>query len=129
AIATALPWSIRLGVATVPELPTAALTVFAVATIAARRHQLLGAVALLAATLSRYEPWPVAAAFAALCVWDAARGRDASPASRDDVTRPAASARQVVDRTASNGAPGAAVASKARLLGAAALAALGPAAW
>src|SRR5690606_39686367 len=73
AIATALPWSIRLGVATVPELPTAALTVFAVATIASRRHLLLGGLALVAATLSRYEPWPVAAAFGALCAWDLLR--------------------------------------------------------
>ncbi|MEM9694911.1 MAG: glycosyltransferase family 39 protein, partial [Myxococcota bacterium] len=58
ALATVLPWSARLGLATVPELPTAALTVFGVATFAQRRHRILGALALAVACLSRYEPWP-----------------------------------------------------------------------
>lgn len=72
-VGSILPWSARLGVATVPELPTAALTVFAAATLTRSegRLRLLGALALLAATLSRYEPWFVAACFAALTLWDA----------------------------------------------------------
>jgi 4-amino-4-deoxy-L-arabinose transferase-like glycosyltransferase len=80
ALAAIFPWSARLGVATVPELLTAALTLLALASlvpddsaprVASRR--LLGALALLAATLSRYEPWPIAAGFALLCVLDARR--------------------------------------------------------
>ena len=74
-VGSILPWSARLGVATVPELLTAALTVFAAVTLTRSegRHRLLGAFALLLATLSRYEPWFVAALFAALCLWDARR--------------------------------------------------------
>ena len=80
ALAAIFPWSARLGVATVPELLTAALTLLALASlvpggsdrpVASRR--LLGALALLAATLSRYEPWPVAAGFALLTILDARR--------------------------------------------------------
>ena len=82
ALAAIFPWSARLGVATVPELLTAALTLLALASlvsdasdrpISARR--LLGALALLAATLSRYEPWPIAAGFALLTILDARRSR------------------------------------------------------
>jgi len=64
-LASIFPWSARLGVATVPELFTAALTVFALATLVATqpRYRLLGGAALLVACLSRYEPWPVAAMF------------------------------------------------------------------
>jgi hypothetical protein len=72
--AAVFPWSARLGVATVPELPTAALTVAAMAALAPPvdlRRRILGGAALLAATLSRYEAWPVALAFAAFCVLDA----------------------------------------------------------
>lgn len=92
-LAAIFPWSARLGVATVPELLTAALTLLALAalvpgngarTIASRR--LLGALALLAATLSRYEPWPIAAGFALLTILDARR------ASRADRPRLVASA-------------------------------------
>ncbi|MBK8254283.1 MAG: hypothetical protein IPK82_16645 [Polyangiaceae bacterium] len=59
-------WSAWLGVATVPELFTASLTLFAASTLASKNplDRSLGAFSLLAATLSRYEPWPVAAAFA-----------------------------------------------------------------
>ncbi|MEP7122363.1 MAG: glycosyltransferase family 39 protein [Byssovorax sp.] len=80
ALAAIFPWSARLGVATVPELLTAALTLLALASlvpgdsdrpVASRR--LLGALALLAATLSRYEPWPIAAGFALLTILDARR--------------------------------------------------------
>jgi len=71
-----LPYSALLGVATVPELPTAALCVFAVATLArpSAELRLLGAVALLAATLSRYEPWVIAGGFAAASALDVVRG-------------------------------------------------------
>lgn len=71
--ATIVPWSARLGVATVPELPTAALTLVAVASLAtpSPTRRAWGALALLAASLSRYEPWPVAALFAAFSVRDA----------------------------------------------------------
>jgi hypothetical protein len=83
-LAAIFPWSARLGVATVPELPTAALTLLALASLvpsegarplASRR--LLGALALLVATLSRYEPWPIAAGFALLSLADARRARAA----------------------------------------------------
>jgi dolichyl-phosphate-mannose-protein mannosyltransferase len=63
--AAILPWSARLGVATVPELPAAALTLFAIASLTdpTPRTRLLGALALFAACLCRYEPWPVAIVF------------------------------------------------------------------
>lgn len=75
--ATLVGWSAWLGVATVPELFTAALTLFAAATLATAspRDRMLGALALLAATLSRYEPWPVAAVFALWSAIDVARHR------------------------------------------------------
>lgn len=77
ALAAVFPWSARLGVATVPELPTAALTLLAMAALvppvdaadperAFVSRRLWGGLALLAATLSRYEAWPIAAAFALL---------------------------------------------------------------
>jgi hypothetical protein len=64
-VASVFPWSARLGVATVPELPTAALSVFGLASLASScgRTRVAGAVALFAATLSRYEPWFLAAGF------------------------------------------------------------------
>jgi hypothetical protein len=77
-LACVFVWSARLGVATVPELPTAALTLFALATLTPRAVErwplarVAGAVALLLATLSRYEPWFVAAMFAMVCLVDAA---------------------------------------------------------
>ncbi len=73
---TLVGWSAWLGVATVPELLTASLTLFAAAslTTGSARERWLGAAALGLATLSRYEPWPVAIAFAA---WNVA-----SPAGR-----------------------------------------------
>ncbi len=69
AFATLVGWSAWLGVATVPEGLTAALTFFAASSLTTRspRARAFGALALLAATLSRYEPWPVAIAFA---VWN-----------------------------------------------------------
>lgn len=81
-LAAIFPWSARLGVATVPELPTAALTLLALASLApgeganpVASRRLLGALALFAATLSRYEPWPIAAGFALLSLADARRAR------------------------------------------------------
>jgi 4-amino-4-deoxy-L-arabinose transferase-like glycosyltransferase len=79
ALAAAFPWSARLGVATVPELPTAAFTLLALASLVpplgtvdpdrlSARRRLWGSLALLAATLSRYEAWPIAAAFAGFCL-------------------------------------------------------------
>jgi 4-amino-4-deoxy-L-arabinose transferase-like glycosyltransferase len=81
-LAAAFPWSACLGVATVPELPAAALTLIALASLVtppcgpapgAAARALLGALALLLATLSRYEPWPVAVAFAAMALLSACR--------------------------------------------------------
>ncbi len=67
--ASIFPYSAWLGVAAVPELPTAALCLLAAASL--RRDgsaRLWGAVAVLVACLSRYEAWPVAAVFAAFCL-------------------------------------------------------------
>jgi len=71
-------YSVILGVAWVPELPCAGLLVFGVATLARTepKLRLLGGLALLAASLSRYEAWPVAVVFAAYCAWDALRVRE-----------------------------------------------------
>ncbi|MEO5731651.1 MAG: glycosyltransferase family 39 protein, partial [Byssovorax sp.] len=81
-LAAIFPWSARLGVATVPELPTAALTLLALASLVpgegahpVTSRRLFGALALFAATLSRYEPWPIAAGFALLSLADARRAR------------------------------------------------------
>nr|WP_275939145.1 glycosyltransferase family 39 protein [Polyangium spumosum] len=85
-LAAAFPWSARLGVATVPELPTAALTLFAMASLVGPRDpraRLFGGLALLGATLSRYDVWPIAAAFAALTTLDALRDADRSFHARD----------------------------------------------
>jgi hypothetical protein len=79
-VAAVFPWSARLGVATVPELFTAALTLLAMAALVPGEHggrrRLAGGAALAAATLSRYEAWPVAAIYAGVCVVDAARARE-----------------------------------------------------
>jgi hypothetical protein len=81
-LAALFPWSVWLGAATVPELPAAALVVFGMATLAedAPRTRSLGAVAIGAACFSRYEAWPIAVAFAACVLADAARSRDARSA-------------------------------------------------
>ncbi|MSP25871.1 MAG: hypothetical protein EXR75_12065 [Myxococcales bacterium] len=67
-VAAIFPWSARLGIATVPELPAAALSLFGIATLASNsaKHRIFGAISLLCACLCRYEPWPLAAAFAAV---------------------------------------------------------------
>jgi hypothetical protein len=68
-VATVLPVVTVLGSATVPELPTAALSAFALVAVTAPSDRarrsiwsppLLAGVAMVAATLSRYEAWPVA---------------------------------------------------------------------
>jgi hypothetical protein len=70
AVATLIPAAALLGSVTVPELPTAALAVFALVAASAPdpkrdyRAPLLAGLAMFAATLSRYETWPIAAALA-----------------------------------------------------------------
>ena len=80
-VGSILPWSVRLGVATVPELLTAALAVLSIVTLTRpeARLRLIGAMALLPATLSRYEPWFVAGCFAVFCLWDAREDKDRIP--------------------------------------------------
>jgi hypothetical protein len=72
------PWSVWLGLSTVPELPTAALASagFLLSVAPARRDKALGALLLVAATLSRYEAWPLGAVAAALGVAIGIRDRD-----------------------------------------------------
>ena len=77
------PWSVWLGAATVPESFTASATAAAAIALggagASTRARVGFSVALLAACLSRYEPWPVAALLAVVL---AARAwRDRRPAS------------------------------------------------
>lgn len=75
-LAALLPYSARLGVATVPEAPAAALCVLAAATLGgSERARCWGAAALFAACASRYEAWSVAAVFAAFTLSDALRLR------------------------------------------------------
>jgi hypothetical protein len=72
--ATIVPAVAMLGSVAVPELPTAALGVFAIVAVSAPapgepdRRPLFAGGAMLAATLSRYEAWPIAAVVAVL-VW------------------------------------------------------------
>lgn len=104
AIAAAIfPWSARLGVATVPELPAAALALLGAASLVppARAgfpalaldpaeprvrslpspgRMWIGGAALAASTLSRYDAWPIAAAFSVAALYFAARGFFASSA-------------------------------------------------
>lgn len=77
AFASVLPLALLLGVATVPELPTAALAAFSLLALARRtpRAGLLAGLAILPATLSRYEAWPVAAVVALLLLKDAAQAK------------------------------------------------------
>jgi hypothetical protein len=73
ALATVTPSVALLGSVTVPELPTAALALFAVAAATAPprpttadRAPLLAGAAIFGATLSRYEAWPVAVAISVI---------------------------------------------------------------
>jgi hypothetical protein len=92
-LAAAFPYSAWLGAATVPEAFTAALVVFGSASASvAGAPRLLGAGALWAACLSRYEAWPVALVFAVLCARDALvrRERTAAFAALIALSAPAA---------------------------------------
>lgn len=75
-IACCIPYAAWLGVATVPDYPTAALILLGAAgAAAAPRRRMFASLSLAAACLSRYEAWPVAAAFALFAAWDAFRQR------------------------------------------------------
>ncbi|MDB4946865.1 MAG: hypothetical protein JWP97_6399, partial [Labilithrix sp.] len=73
------PWSVWLGASTVPESFTASATAAAAIALGANatpaRARVGFAIALLAACLSRYEPWPVAAVLAVVVTWRAVRQR------------------------------------------------------
>lgn len=75
-LALATPWALWLGASTVPEPFTASLTAAAAIVVASRsasvRARALGALAMTAACLSRYEPWPVAATLALALLLEAA---------------------------------------------------------
>jgi hypothetical protein len=66
-IAMVLPWSAWLGVATVPEAWTGAITGAAMIAMVEPRARGWAAAGLLAASLSRYETWPACAVLASLC--------------------------------------------------------------
>ncbi len=86
ALAMSAPWSVWLGASTVPEALTACLMVFAALALAAEaggRLRLYAGSAILAACLSRYEAWPVAAVFALACFAKGLRG--AGPVRRRDL--------------------------------------------
>lgn len=78
-----LPYATYLAAATVPEYLTAALLIFALATLEAKtsdtRAHWLGAACMCLATASRYEAWPVALAFAGIKVRDAIQLRSLRP--------------------------------------------------
>lgn len=76
ALCSVLPHSLWLGLATVPEGYSAAASLFALASLtsSSARTRGFGALALLCASLSRYEFWPVCAAFAAFTLFDVRRG-------------------------------------------------------
>ncbi len=78
-VAMALPWNAWLGVATVPEGWVGAVTAAAVVAAGNARVRPSAAVALLAASLSRYEAWPACAVVAALCVANAVRAASVDP--------------------------------------------------
>jgi hypothetical protein len=75
-----VPYSALLGVAALPEVPCAALSLFAAATLAVNEPALraLGGGSLFLASLSRYEAWPIAGVYAIFCLWDALRLRHAA---------------------------------------------------
>src|SRR5688572_6447209 len=66
-----LPHAAWLGVATVPEAWASSLTVLGLASLSTERsRRLVGGLALLVATWSRYEAWPAAAVFVVCCALD-----------------------------------------------------------
>jgi hypothetical protein len=81
AVSMALPWSAWLGVATVPEAWCGALAGAAMIAMAEPRARGAAAVALFAASLSRYETWPACVALAGLAsvpAWREPRPRNLS---------------------------------------------------
>lgn len=74
ALAMALPWNAWLGVATVPEAWFGALVAAAAVLLARPEGRPWAAAALLAASLCRYEAWPVCALAALLSAWSADEG-------------------------------------------------------
>lgn len=73
--AAIVPPSLILGSVAVPELPTAALSAFALlaTTRTTSRNALFAGLAMLSATLSRYEAWPIALVVALFALRDAPR--------------------------------------------------------
>ena len=78
-VAAAMPWGMQLAVATVPEAPAAACAAAGAIALSSTssRIRVVGALALLSSCWSRYDAWPIAAAFAALCLVDARRAAGA----------------------------------------------------
>jgi hypothetical protein len=74
-VAMALPWSAWLGVATVPEAWFGALVAGAAMLAGRTDARPWAAGMLLAASLCRYEAWPVCALMALLCAWSADEGK------------------------------------------------------
>jgi len=72
-IAALFPHSVCYGLATVPDYPTAVLAILAAASLANAmpRVRLIGALCALAATLCRYETWPLACVIGAFALSDA----------------------------------------------------------
>jgi hypothetical protein len=71
AIAMTMPWSAWLAAAAVPEGFAGALVATGAIALSPRGPRVLGAAALFAASLSRYEAWPVCAVFAVACAYEA----------------------------------------------------------
>jgi hypothetical protein len=74
-IAAVFPHSVHYAAATVPDFPTAVLTLLAAASLASDspRVRFLGALSALAATLCRYETWPVAVVVSAVALLELCR--------------------------------------------------------
>jgi len=76
-VAAAMPWAMQLAVATVPEVPASACAAAGAIALAAASPnvRIVGALAMLASTLSRYDAWPIAIAFGLVTLVDAVRAR------------------------------------------------------
>lgn len=76
-VAATMPWAMQLAVATVPEVPAATCAAAGAIALAAASPnvRIVGALAILASTLSRYDAWPLAVAFVLLTLLDARRAR------------------------------------------------------
>jgi hypothetical protein len=77
ALSTTISYAAWLGVATVPDGPTAALLLFAAAALnqSSWQRRSLGALGVGAACWCRYEAWPVALVFGLFTLYDARRAR------------------------------------------------------